>query len=142
VPPGARPQKDVEVVRRFFDEFANRDPSLDESWLDASDFLHQEFEYREDPGWPGAGAYRGISAFREVVAAYSETFGQMRLEAEEILEADDRILVLIRWWARGASGAEAEMHQAGLFTVRDDRLASWQVVFDRQAALEAAGLRD
>jgi len=135
-------QENVEVVRRFFDEFVSRDPSLEASWRDAPDFLDPDFEYREDRGWPGAGAYRGISAFREVVTAYLETFGEMRLEAEEILEADDRVLVLIRWWARGASGAEAEMHQAGLFTVRDDRVASWQVVFDRQEALEAVGLRE
>jgi hypothetical protein len=32
------------------------------------------------------------------------------------------------------------MHQAGIFTVRDGRLASWQVVFDREKALAAAGL--
>ena len=33
------------------------------------------------------------------------------------------------------------MHQAGIFTVRDGKLASWQVVFDRDQALEVAGLR-
>ena len=135
-------QENVEVVRRFFDGFINRDPSFDASWRDASAFLDPDFEYREDPGWPGAGAYRGISAFREVATAYYETFGEMRLEAEEIVDVDDRILVLIRFWARGASGAEAVMHQAGIFTVRDDRLASWQVVFDRQEALEAVGLQE
>src|SRR5204862_546746 len=134
-------QENVGVVRGAFDEFINRDPSLDASWRDASDFLDPDFEYREDPGWPGAGAYRGISAFREVATAYYETFGEMRLEAEKILDVDDRILVLIRFWARGASGAEAEMRQAGIFTARDGRVASWQVVFDRTEALEAVGLR-
>jgi limonene-1,2-epoxide hydrolase len=50
-------------------------------------------------------------------------------------------VAFIRFWARGQGGAEAEMHQAGIFTVRDGKLASWQVVFDRDQALEAAGLR-
>ena len=135
-------QENVAIVRRFFDELVNRDPSLESTWSDGSDLLHPDFEYREDPGWPGAASYRGISAFREVATAYREAFGETRLEAERIFDVDDRILVFIRFWGRGAGGAEAEMHQAGIFTVRDGRVASWQVVFDRDEALEAVGLRE
>ena len=135
-------QENVEIVRATFRDALNRDPRLDESWRDASEFYHEDFEYREDSSWPGAGTYRGIEAFRKVASGYAEAFDEMRLEAEEIFDAGDCVVVFVRFWARGQSGTEAEMHQAGIFTVRDGKLASWQVVFDRDEALKAAGLRE
>jgi hypothetical protein len=56
------------------------------------------------------------------------------------VDAGDRVLVFMSWWARGKSGAEAVWAQAGIFTVRRGRVVSWQVVFDRSEALEAVGL--
>ena len=135
-------QDNVEIVRTAFLDSLNRDPRLDESWRDASDFYDENFEYREDPSWPGAGTYRGIEAFRKVTSDYAEAFEEMTLELERTFDAGDCVVAFIRFWARGQGGAEAEMHQAGIFTVRDGKLASWQVVFDRDQALEAAGLSE
>jgi ketosteroid isomerase-like protein len=135
-------REDVEIVREVFEAGINLDPRLDSTWQNASEWLDPDFEYREDPAWPGAGTYKGIDAFREVVTAYREALGEMRFEAEEIVDAGDRVLVVLRWWARGKSGAEAEMRQAGIFTVRQGRVASWQVVFDCDEAFKTVGLRD
>jgi len=133
-------EADVELVARMFREFVNRDPSDDESWRVARDLLDPDFEYSEDPDWPGSSTYHGVDAFEQVVRGYAEAFREMRLDAEEIIDAGDRVLVLIHWWARGESGVEAVMDQAGIFTVRDGRVASWQVIFDRDRAFEAVGL--
>ena len=133
-------EENVEIVRRAFRDALNRDPSLDETWRDASDFYDEDFVYREDPSWPGAGTFRGIEAFRKVTSNYAEAFEKMTLELERTFDAGDCVVAFIRFWARGKDGAEAEMHQAGIFTVSDGRLASWQVVFDRDEALRAAGL--
>jgi ketosteroid isomerase-like protein len=135
-------REDVEIVREVFEAGINLDPRLDSTWQYASEWLDPDFEYREDPAWPGAGTYKGIAAFREVVTAYRDALGEMRFEAEEIVDAGDHVLVVLRWWARGKSGAEAEMRQAGIFTVRQGRVASWQVVFDCDEAFKAVGLRD
>jgi ketosteroid isomerase-like protein len=135
-------QENVDVVRVAFRDLLNRDPRLDETWRDAPEFLHEDFEYREDSSWPGAGTYRGIEAFRKVASDYAEAFERMTLEVERMFDAGDCVVAFIRFWARGQGGTEAEMHQAGIFTVRDGRMASWQVVFDRGRALEAAGLRE
>jgi ketosteroid isomerase-like protein len=135
-------KENVEVVRGLFQDWLTRDPYSEDSWADASDIYHLDFEYREDPRWPGAGVYRGIAAFREVVSGYFEAFGEMVFEAEEIIDAGEWVLVLINFWARGVSGPEAVMRQAGIFTVREGKIASWQVVFDRAEALEAVGLSD
>jgi ketosteroid isomerase-like protein len=134
--------RDVEIVREVFEARINLDPRLDSTWRDASEWLDPDFEYCEDPALPGAGTYRGIDAFREVVSAYLDALSEMRLEAEEFIDAGDHVLVLINWWARGKSGAEGEMRQAGIFTVREGRVASWRVVFDCDEARRAVGLRD
>ena len=139
---GPMSREDVEVVREVFEARINLDPRLDSTWRDATDWLDPAFEYREDPALPGAGTYKGIAAFRDVCRAYYEALSEMRLEAEEFIDAGDRVLVLINWWARGKSGAEGEMRQAGIFTVRGGRVASWRVVFDCDEALRAVGLRD
>jgi hypothetical protein len=133
-------QEDVEVVRRFFQEALNRDPRLEESWRDALDYYDPDLVYREDPAWPGAGTYRGIPAFRRAVSGYSEAFPAITLQADEFFDAGDRVVVFISFWARGRSGADALMRQAGIFSVRERRIASWQVVFDRREALKAVGL--
>lgn len=134
--------KDVEIVREVFEARINLDPRLDSTWRDISDWLDPDFEYREDPAWPGAGTYRGIGAFREAMSAYFEVLSEMRLEAEEFIDAGDRVLVVINWWARGKSGVEARRRHAGIFTVSEGRLTSWQVVLDCDEALRAVGLRD
>jgi ketosteroid isomerase-like protein len=134
-------QQDVEVVQRLFqDGRMNRDPRLEDSWQDALDVLDPDFEYSEDPVWPGAGTYRGIPAFRRVMSGYFDAFAAQRVEAEEFLDAGDRVLVFMSWWARGHSGVEAVWPQAWIFTVRGGRLARLQVVFDREQALKAVGL--
>ena len=124
-------QENVEIVRATFRDALNRDPRLDESWRDASEFYHEDFEYREDASWPGAGTYRGIDAFRKVTSGYAEAFDEMRLEAEEIFDAGDCVVAFVRFWARGQRGDRGRDAPSGIFTVRDGKLASWQVVFDR-----------
>src|SRR2546421_2233661 len=98
-------QENVEVVLAVVRDAFNRDPTLEETWRDMSDFLDPDFEYCEDPSWPGAGTYRGIDAFRKVVSGYAEAFGQMTLDVEQAFDAGDRVLAFIRFWARGQRGA-------------------------------------
>jgi ketosteroid isomerase-like protein len=135
--------ENVELVRRFlrFFERLNRDPRLDSSWDDALEVLAPDFEYREDPAWPGAGTYQGIAGLRQAATGYRDVFGEQHFEAEDFIDAGDRVVVFYKWWARSDRGNEAEMRQAGIFDVRDGRIVSLQVVFDREQALEQAGLR-
>src|SRR5919204_6144022 len=96
-------QENVEIVLAIVRDVFNRDPTLDETWRVASEFLDPDFDYREDPSWPGAGTYRGIEAFRKVASGYAEAFGRMTLEVEETFDAGDRVVAFIRFWARGRS---------------------------------------
>jgi ketosteroid isomerase-like protein len=133
-------RKDVEIVREVFEARINLDPRLDSTWDGILDWLDPNFEYREDPSWPGAGTYSGIAAFRAAVSEYREALEDLRLEAEQFIDAGDQVLVLSNLWARGNSGVEVETRQAGIFTVREGKIASWQVVLDPDEALRAVGL--
>jgi len=134
-------RNDVEVVRGVLEDGLNLDPRLESTWRRASAWLDPEFEYTEDPALPGAGTYRGIDEFREVVTSYREVMGEMRLDMEEYIDAGDCVLVLINWWVRSNHGLEVELPQAGIFTVRDGKVASWRVMFDRAEAFRTVGLR-
>lgn len=131
----------VELVRRFFARLSG-DPRRDSSWDDAHDVLASDFEYREDPTWPGAGIYHGINGFRQAATDYREALGELSVEAEDFIDAGDRVVVLYTWRARTDRGIEAEMRQAGIFEVRDGRIAVWQIFFDREQALKTVGLAE
>src|SRR6478752_4174138 len=107
-------QEIVDLIQRLFAEFLNRDPRLDATWEDAGALLASDFVYSEDPRWPGADTYRGIPALRDALSGYFDALGEMRVEADQLFDAGDRIVAFMNWWARGASGADAEMHQAAI----------------------------
>ena len=65
-------------------------------------------------------------------------------EPQELLEADDKVVALIRFSARGlGSGAAVEAHVWNLWTFRDGKSVEFKYFGDdRAAALEAAGVRE
>ena len=67
-----------------------------------------------------------------------------RLEVEEMIDAGDHVLVLIRFGGRGKmSGAEVEVLVWNLWTFRDGGPVGWTYFGeDRAEAFEAAGLRE
>ena len=83
-------------MRAIIREVLNRDPRLDESWRDASEVYQEDFEYREDSSWPGAGTYRGIEAFRKVTSGYAEAFKEMDPEVERMFDAGNCVVAFIR----------------------------------------------
>jgi ketosteroid isomerase-like protein len=67
-----------------------------------------------------------------------------RLEVEELIDAGDNVLVLIRFGGRGKlSGAEVEALVWNLWTFRDGEPVRWTYFGEeREEALEAAGLSE
>ena len=65
-------------------------------------------------------------------------------EPQELLDADDKVVALFRFSARGeGSGAEVEAHVWNLWTFRDAQPVEFEYFGDdRAAALEAAGLSE
>ncbi len=80
-----------------------------------------------------------VDLMREWLSAWGRP---LTIDAEEMIESGERILVLVRWKGRGkGSGVEMESPGAHLWTFRDGRVVRYQVFRDRdeaRAALEQA----
>jgi ketosteroid isomerase-like protein len=98
-------------------------------------------------GGPAPGTWNGLAGLAEGWREWLNAWKDFRQEADEYRELDDaRVLVFFRMFGRGrTSGLElTEMHplSAGVFHVRDGRVTRFVGYIDRDAALEALGLRE
>jgi ketosteroid isomerase-like protein len=130
-------RENVEVVRRAAEGY-NR------VGVEAlHDFFHPDVEFTEDSRFPEAGVYRG----RDAVEAYFRGFRQQMaghvLEVEEIVDAGDDVVAVVRERARGTSSdAEVEWRAAFVWTMRDGTAVRGKAYLDPGKALEAVGLRE
>ena len=133
-------EENVEVVRRVTDV-------MDAEGFEAAlpvflEAAHPDIEWREDPAWPGSATYRGIEQVREVIADRMGTL-DFDQETEDLIDVNDKVVVLVRWFGRGkASGAQGEISMAMVWTVRERAITRLDFFLDRAEALEAVGLRE
>src|SRR5512132_1174371 len=131
-------QENVEVVRRVTD-------LMDAQGFEAAlpIFLkaaHPDVEWREDPAWPGSATYRGVEQVRQVILDRMATL-DFDQQTEDLIDVDGKVVVLVRWVGRGkASGAQAEISMAMVWTVRERSITRVEFFLDRARALEAVGL--
>ena len=129
-------QDNVEVVQRFLEHW-NRTRDL--PW----ELVDPDIVYVIDPPAWLAGTYRGHAELKDVVRSTLEVYDEFRFESDEFIDAGDSIVALGRVHVRGAgSGAGAVQTAAALGRVGDGRILAFRVFLDRDAALEAAGLRE
>jgi ketosteroid isomerase-like protein len=130
-------RENVEAVRRTHEVWNSGD--LD-AWIDC---LHPEITWvtaREDPD---TASHEGREAVRRFVESWLESFGAIRLECEEYLDAGDKVIAWVKLIGAGrASTAPVELEQAQVMTIRDGRPFRVEEYFDRAEALEAAGLSE
>ena len=127
-------RENVELVRTVVEGWARGD------FRAGADLFDAEFEWKQRPDAVEPGSHRGASvgpALRELF----EVWENYRIEAEELIDAGDRVVVVgrARGTARG-SGMELDNSICLVWSVRDGKLAGFETVRDRGAALEAVGL--
>ena len=80
----------------------------------------------------------------EVIAALERgyaSFEWTRHEAQEVFDAGDKVVVSVRFTAKGGtSGVELEQHEAHTWTFRDGSIVRFEWGRDLAAALAAAGI--
>jgi ketosteroid isomerase-like protein len=130
---------DADFLHRMFDELGGdvspRDLDQVERWW------HPEIEYVEDPKWPGSSEFRGREEVLRVWNSYLEVFRTVRMEVQEVFEADDGVVAVVR--VNGISkGADVPFDHvwAYLCRVRDGKLAYQRAYWDPEEALSAAGV--
>ena len=132
-------QENVEIVRRTVEAI------LRGEWEQAAQLLDPDAEGHGTVGGLSEGTVvRGVTQFRQSFEQEdAEAWDERRLEAEEFMDAGDRVVVLVREFRRGrGSGVELRADTAVVFEVRDGRVVRIQGYMDRAEALEAAGLSE
>ena len=128
-------QEDVRVVQGIFDAAARDD-------LEGMLRPVSEDVIVHDPTRVDAGIYHGLEGLVTWMAEWSEIY-DWGIEAEQFMDAGDRVVVLARWRNQDSSGRIELLSPFGMvFTVADGRVARVDYFNDRSAALEAAGLSE
>ena len=131
-------QENVELVHRMVKRF-------NEQGIDAtgSEFLDANVEFREPPEQPGAEVARGREETVRFFARFDEAWESHQSEPEEIRALDaHRVLLLSVERFRGRDGIEVAQPAGSIFTLHQGRVLRWQAFWNRETALEAAGLSE
>jgi uncharacterized protein len=129
-------QQHVDALRRGFEAFQQGD------WEAVLEDVHPDVEVHEPRELPDAQVLHGHAGLRAALERGQEMFDDLRIYAEEFIDAGDQVVIWYRVIGRGkGSGAEVEMDQAGVWTFRGGTVVRVDGYFDRAQALEFAGVR-
>jgi ketosteroid isomerase-like protein len=129
-------QESAEIVRTFFAKVGRGDA---EAW----DLLPPDFEIDLSRRLIDPVVLHGPAEMRAFYRDMDSTWaGGATLEVEELVDAGDKVLVLIRFGGRGkSSGVDVAALVWNLWTFHDGKPVAWTYFGeDRAGAREAAGL--
>jgi ketosteroid isomerase-like protein len=81
-------KENVEIVRREYVALAARD------WDAIADVWHPEIELESTESEPEAGTYRGVNEIARYFDTWSKPYAEYLVEAEEIIDAGDRVVAI------------------------------------------------
>jgi ketosteroid isomerase-like protein len=127
-------EKNVEIVRSSI-ETANA------GGLEAAlEYLHPDVEWLPLLELPETQSFRGHEGIKRLAALFEEAFGEVRIEADQYLDAGDHVVVVGRLRVTGAgSGAVTESHRVWVLTLRDGKIIRQTTFKEKAEALEAIG---
>ena len=129
-------EQEVELVRRAYAGFVESgafDPSIT-----AADFV---WDMSHLAGWPEQQAYHGHDGARRFLAEWTAAWDDWRLDVHDMLDAGDRVVVLLSQHGRSKStGLPVDMQLAQVWTVRDGLQQRMEMYSDPDEALRETGL--
>ncbi len=127
-------QQNVERVRESF-EVINRTRAPD------FDFIGPDFEWHTRADLPDPGTYRGPDGAARLMAEWFGAFDDLRVDIEELIDAGDRVVAVMRLHGRVRdSGEEVEMAETHVITIRNGKATSLREYRAKEEALQAEGL--
>src|SRR4051794_4180990 len=107
-------QENVEIVRQALEAF---EPSLDR----VARFWHPDIDWRAIEGAPDdIGVFAGHEAMRRYYEQWYETFEEIRVEPEELIDGADQVVAAVHVTAiMKGSDASIDMRLGIVFTLRD-----------------------
>src|SRR5262245_3897884 len=132
-------QGNVEVVRRALEAWGRGDPKA------AAELLDPEVEWSMPSNIPEAGTYRGRDEVVRGLETFLEAWDDLAVTVEELLDAGDRVVALVRYSGRGReSGIEVSgtNTDAQVWTIRNGKAVRVELYGGTVDALQAAGLSE
>ena len=127
--------ENAEIVRRSYQSWNSGD-------LDGFvEFLDPDVEIDLSERVFNPGSYQGTEGFRRWAEELAEVWEQWTMEPEQIIESGEQVLVAVR--ARGlgrGSGVKIDRLGYNVVTVRDGKAVRIAFFYDREKALQAAGV--
>ena len=89
-----------------------------------------------------AGTFEGRAGLARALEELRDAFENIRFEPHSLVELEaGQVLVIVRFRASGrGSGIEVDRRVGHLFTIQDGSAVRWDVYWEEEDALEAAGL--
>jgi ketosteroid isomerase-like protein len=128
-------EENAETIRRAYEVWNESGPAAV-----TEQFWAEDAVYREGPGWPGAGVYRGRGAALERMQAL---VGPIEVRLDELIAVGDgRFVACTRMVGEGARDAPYTQSFAVVHRLRDGLIVEADYYLDRAQALQAAGLEE
>ena len=133
---GQMSQENVEIVRRGYEAYARGDVAAMLADVDPG-----MITYREEPD--GA-TFTGRDGLLAAIAEWVEDFDEFKIAAEELIDANDRqVIVHVHQSATGSqSGAPIEGDFWFVHTLDDSKVTRLDMFASKARALDAAGLSE
>jgi ketosteroid isomerase-like protein len=136
-------QENVAILSRMFESSGQLKTENLQVFLD--EFIDPEIDWRAVEGAiDDVGGMRGTEAVRSYFADWLDTFDDLTVTPDEVIEVDlDRVLVCQRLGGVARqSGIETQLSVAVVYTIRDGRLVTVREYATKEEALEAVGLSE
>jgi ketosteroid isomerase-like protein len=103
--------------------------------------LDENVEWDYVGAFPEVVTYHGPKEVRAFLGQWAGAFDDFGFEAEEAVDAGDRVVVLLHQWGRGKeTGAQVESRTWQVFAFRDGKIVQCRGYATKAEAFEAAGL--
>src|SRR5262249_17301639 len=131
-----QPAPDVDIAQLV------RDDDINARWVGAvTSVFHSDFECVMTSATEGPTTYVGLDGLRETWLDWTAPWATCRTEIEQLIDAGDRVVVLVRDFGRREEGPyEVAFIGAAVWTIRRGKLVRTEFFPDRARALQAAGL--
>jgi ketosteroid isomerase-like protein len=130
-------RESVESIRRVYERWAEGD------FRSAVELFDPFVLFVMRPEFPDAGTYLGPDGVGEYMHGFLEPWEQVTIEAEEILDVGDSVVVAVSQRGIGAgSGAATQLDYFHVWSFRGGKAIRLESMRTRVEALEAVGLSE
>jgi ketosteroid isomerase-like protein len=131
-------EHDAERIRRAYEVWNESGPAAV-----TEEFWAEDAVYREGPGWPNAGVYRGRAAALARMRSLIDLLGPIEVRLDELIDVGDgRLVACVRMIGEGEDDAPYTQSFAVVHRLREGLVVEADYYLDRAQALTAVGLRD